>query len=113
MTNAAAATIADQNDRFRRCLFGLRDVPGRTVMTSGIAAVGADRLLRILKSVEAFDTFTPDNDPHGEHDFGRIVDDGDAIYWKFDYYEDDTMKFGADDARRSYRVLTILFANEY
>ena len=33
--------------------------------------------LALLQRVRAFDAFTEDNDPHGEHDFGSI-DEGDC-----------------------------------
>jgi len=32
--------------------------------------------------VRAFDAFTNDNDPHGEHDFGAIDEGGVRCFWK-------------------------------
>jgi Protein of unknown function (DUF3768) len=58
-----AAQIAHLNDEFRKS--------GRDVMiTQGIQAL--PDVLRLVTTVQQFDTFTPDNDPYGEHDFGMI-----------------------------------------
>jgi hypothetical protein len=105
--------IRAQNDTYRRRLIGGGGVAGQTVMTAGIAALPADRLARIFRAVASFSAFDNDNDPHHEHDFGSVEDDGDRIFWKFDYYADASMEHGAEDATNSYRVLTIMFAAEY
>jgi len=34
--------------------------------------------------VESFDSFTEDNDPHGEHDFGAFEHEAQRIFWKID-----------------------------
>jgi hypothetical protein len=62
-----------------------------------------------------FDAFTPDNDPHGEHDFGAFDEGGDRFFWKIDYY-DKQMEFGSPDAADpdvTARVLTLMLAEEY
>ncbi|MEQ8826157.1 MAG: DUF3768 domain-containing protein, partial [Parvibaculum sp.] len=62
-----------------------------------------------------FDDFTPDNDPHGEHDFGSVRIDENAIFWKIDYY-DRSMEAGSPDPADpevTTRVLTIMLADEY
>jgi len=87
---------------------------GRTVMTSGIAALSDVHRLAVLQAVARFDQFTRDNDPYGEHDFGRIVVDGVAVFFKFDYYDSDAMEYGAEDPHLScYRLLTIMLTEEY
>jgi len=110
-------TIAEQNDAFRaqltRPLSWTQAIAGRAVMTRGIAAIEPERLARIMRAVETFSAFTSANDPHGEHDLGTFQDAGDHILWKIDYYADTSMTFGADDPRESFRVLTIMFAEEY
>jgi hypothetical protein len=116
-----ANRIASMNDEFRRqaglALSDRRGVPGRCVMTAGVAALGRQAQAEILGRVRQFSDFTPDNDPHREHDFGAIsTPDGEHIFWKIDYYADDAMEFGADepaDPTRSFRVLTIMLAAEY
>jgi hypothetical protein len=55
------------NDRFRSTLVG-----GTVLITCGVAALGPEAQTRILAAVQAFDAFTPDNDPWGEHDFGAL-----------------------------------------
>ena len=88
---------------------------GTWVATAGIAAQGPEFALRAIALVQAFDSFTPDNDPHGEHDFGSFQIEGQTLYWKIDYY-DPSLTYGSEDpsdAEKSRRVLTIMFASEY
>lgn len=67
----------------------------------------------ILNAVQRFNTFTPANDPRGEHDFGVIPWYQERTYWKIDYY-DQALQHGLGpldpDCRR---VMTILLASEY
>ena len=102
--------IRDLNDTFRHTLTG-----GMLMLTSGIIALGADAQSRIIAAVQAFDAFTPDNDPYGEHDFGNLEVDGEKIFFKFDYF-DLTHAMHSEDAAdpsRTERVLTIMLASEY
>jgi Protein of unknown function (DUF3768) len=39
---------------------------------------------------------TPDNDPHGEHDFGNFKLCGRTFYFKIDAY-DENLEFGSED----------------
>jgi hypothetical protein len=118
---ARANRIAGINDEFRRqaglALSDTRSVPGRCCMTAGVAALGRRAQAEILQRVRQFSEFEPGNDPYREHDFGAIsASDGERIFWKIDYYADDTMEFGAEDPadpNRSFRVLTIMLAAEY
>jgi len=69
----------------------------------------------IREKVETFDAFTPDNDPHGEHDFGAFEHNGQKIFWKIDSYAPD-MEHGSEDPSdpaQTVRVLTIMLASEY
>jgi Protein of unknown function (DUF3768) len=45
---------------------------GHAVMTIGIAALGAEAVARIVKTVEVYDDFCHANDPYEEHDFGSF-----------------------------------------
>ncbi|MBI1357978.1 MAG: DUF3768 domain-containing protein [Acidobacteria bacterium] len=120
MSAERSARIATHNDRFRAAC-GLPvapPVPGRYLMTSGVAALSVRFQLAALAKVRSFDVFDEDNDPYGEHDFGVVELDGvrDKLFWKIDYFADATMTYGAEDpsdAQSSYRVLTVLLANEY
>lgn len=106
-----AAQIAQLNDRFRRNLSG----GGLRVITAGIASLPPADQAIILARVMAFDTFTPGNDPNGEHDFGSIALAEMCIFWKIDTYADDSLTFGAEDPTdpKAVRVLTIMLAEEY
>lgn len=46
------------------------------VMTPAVSELPLAHLVALLEKVAAFDEFTPDNDPHGEHDFGALDHDG-------------------------------------
>ena len=98
----AAKKIAELNDRFRKAT-GSADPAtitlGRKVLTSGIRALGLVATVEIAEKVRAFDTFTADNDPHGEHDFGSFEHDGHKIFWKIDYYDRASFGTGQDAAR--------------
>ena len=119
--NKKAARIAALNDEFRQAAgltrTGQAAVPGRYVMTRGIAALGVEAQTEILNRVRNFSDFRPANDPHREHDFGSIAFDGpDEVFWKIDYYADADMEYAAEDPadpQRSFRVLTIMLAAEY
>jgi len=117
-----AKQIAELNDRFRAGFyiptFGPRPVPGRIVCTSGIAALPPETQIRIWAKVANFSSFTVGNDPHGEHDFGAfdIEGVGDTIFWKIDYYADQSCTAGAEDpadAARSFRILTITLTSDW
>ena len=102
--------IAELNDAMRKSMKG-----GRVFLTAGIVAHGAEFQADVLEKVKGFSEFGPDNDPHGEHDFGRVEVDGQELFWKFDYY-DPTLTLHSDDAAdpgRTVRVLTIMLAEEY
>ena len=63
----------------------------------------------------AYKDFTPDNDPHGEHDFGAFTVSGEKLFWKIDYYALD-MLHGSEnpaDPTATKRVLTLMLASEY
>ena len=103
--------IAALNDLCRKAM----GVAGRLVQTSGICALPASDQSAIREKVETFDVFTPDNDPHSEHDFGAFEHDGHRIFWKIDYY-DTTLSKGSEDPTdpaQTVRVLTIMLASEY
>ena len=106
--------IADLNDLLR-LTFGTNPKHGRVLITSGIEALSQDQRGHILVMVRHFDDFTHDNDPHLEHDFGKVIYDGIECFWKIDYYAKDLQSGSPDpaDAAVTERVLTIMLTNEY
>jgi hypothetical protein len=107
MTSAA---IRELNDAFRKTFAG-----GKVVMTASVTElpdmVRANALLEVCR----FDAFSPDNDPHGEHDFGSFDLVGRKFFWKIDIY-DANMEFGSEDPgdpKKTTRVLTLMLAEDY
>jgi hypothetical protein len=80
--------IRDLNDAFRRTFIG-----GAVVITPGVEAMAADQRQSILAKVRAFEAFTADNDPHGEHDFGAVEERNVRCFWKIDYHLGDDRPF--------------------
>ena len=107
--NQSTQKIAQLNDALRTSFTG-----GRLMVTAGVSALPPSTLVDVLRAVQAFDSFTPDNDPHGEHDFGRIEIGDCFVFWKIDYYERPSLflKDPADPAL-TVRVLTIMLTEEY
>ncbi|MBB3955942.1 DUF3768 domain-containing protein [Novosphingobium sediminicola] len=87
---------------------------GRLFMTSGFDALSAIEKLLILTEVRCFDAFTPDNDPHGEHDCAALTFGEHRIIWKIDYLPANGFE-EADpaDPETVLRVLTVMLAEEY
>lgn len=90
---------------------------GTVVMTRGVMALTPEQILETWLRVRNFADFTDGNDPYGERDFGGFTVAGAGrLFWKVDYYADDACDRGSEDPAdpgRSYRVLTIMLAEEY
>jgi hypothetical protein len=109
-TVSTAERIRELNDAFRRTFVG-----GMVMITAGVEAMPREHRRSLLAKVRAFDVFTDDNDPHGEHDFGAIDEAGVRCFWKVDCY-DSAIEFGSPDPTDpavTTRVLTIMLAEEY
>lgn len=107
--------IAALNDDFRKHCAPPGTSSGKVVLTVGVNALGGDAVIKVLGLVAAFNSFTPDNDPHNEHDFGVVEYDGERLFWKIDYY-DFVILYGSEDptdANRTTRILTVMLAEEY
>ena len=110
MTQPNAARIAGLNDVLRTTF-----LTGRVLMTEGVRALPDALQSSIVEAVQTFKAFTPDNDPHGEHDFGAVTVEGHTVFWKIDYYAPD-MIHGSEDPSNpavTRRVLTIMLAREH
>jgi hypothetical protein len=113
------ASESIQTDRIRALNDDLRhnigQGHGHAVITPGVAALGAEAVARIIKTVEVFDDFCHANDPHHEHDFGSFDADGHTVFFKIDYYDPTLRQHSDDPADPSItkRVITIMLAKEY
>ena len=67
---------------------------GTALITPGIAALGAEAVARIVKTIAVYDDFCHANDPYEEHDFGSF---------------DKALAFPSSMARRSFSrsIITI------
>ena len=104
------ARVQELNDRLR-----MHGQGGMWLTTPGIAGLAPDTIRSILKAVQTFADFTPDNDPWGEHDCA-VQEVGDTkIIWKIDYYDRSRTFHSPDPAnpKVTVRVLTVMLASEY
>jgi len=108
--DSKTARIRALNDELRQNF-----AQGMAVMTPGIAALGAEAVARIVKTIAVFDDFYHANDPHEEHDFGAFNADGQRIFFKIDYYDETLTYHSPDPADPSVtkQVITIMLAEEY
>ena len=113
--NERATKIAALND-------ALRQNPGtgehgRIMMTRGVSELGIPFTTKALALLAAFNAFTGDNDPYGEHDFGSFELEGNKLFWKIDYFETGSdYMVGAETPENlatTERVLTMMLAEEY
>lgn len=105
-----AARIRDLNDALR-----CKHTGGQVLITAGLQSLGDEAVSRILNAVAAFDGFSEDNDPYGEHDCAVLTVDGRRIIWKIDYYDKDAVFASPDptNPELTSRVMTVMLADEY
>ena len=105
-----AEAIARLNDALRKHGRG-----GVLMITLGVRTLPGFAPETVLAALAAYDAFDPDNDPHGERDFGDLELYSADLLWKIDYY-DASLEFGSDDPadpEATTRVLTVMLASEY
>ena len=70
---------------------------------------------KLFTRLQAMSGITPDNNPHGERDFGKFRVDDNEVIWKIDYYDlrREYMSPDPSDPDVTQRVLTIMLADEY
>lgn len=101
--------IRELNDKLRTTFIG-----GQVVLTRGVRA--CPRGEELLKAVQTFQFHGVDgNNPYGENDFGEIVLDGEAYFFKIAYYDTALKYHSPDPADPSVtrRVMTVMRADEY
>src|ERR1700720_3643113 len=88
---------------------------GTAAMTAGVAALGAEAVGRIVKTIAVYDDFCHANDPYEEHDFGSFEVDGQTIFFKIDFFDKTLASHSPDptDPSVTERVITIMLAVEY
>jgi hypothetical protein len=86
-------------------------------VTDGVAALPPKEQAAIIEKVCTFSDFTPENDPHGEHDFGTFEHNGRKLCWKIDYYDDNELRFHSPEPStalgKTKRVLTVMLAKDH
>ena len=102
--------IRTLNDELRQNLGA-----GTALITAGVAALGAEAVARIVKTIAVYDDFCHANDPYEEHDFGSFEVDGHRLFFKIDYYDKSRSYHSPDpsDPSLTERVITIMLAEEY
>lgn len=67
----------------------------------------------LLRSVRAYNAFTPENDPYKAHDMGFFSWMGKQMIWKIDYYNDQLTCFEDPVSPTCKRIITVMLASEY
>lgn len=94
-------TTAQRNDRIRKnAQFGI-DYRHDIVTTPGVRALGSAAVQQLVVDMIAFDEFTEDCDPYGDHDFG-VLHSGETRVW-----------FKIDEVETGKLVFTLLLPEEY
>ena len=98
------------NDDFRSAL-----VVGSAIITTGIAALGGEKVERLVRVIATFNEFCSEDDPYGEHDFGAFDFDGTKVMFKINYLNKEIESdFGNPaDSSQAERVITVMLAEEY
>lgn len=99
-----ATTIAKDNDEFRKAGWGV---------TITVGAQALPDVNGLMQKVREFNVFTEDNDPYGEHDFGKLEWEGETVFWKIDYYNKALTGGVSPLSPLCQRVLTVMLADEY
>jgi len=105
-----AERIARLNDGLRQ-----RGKGGTIVVTCGVMSLEGYCVEMLATALAAYEGFDPDNDPHGERDFGGLELFRASLLWKIDYYDRD-LRFGSDDpadVAMTARVLTVMLEEEF
>ncbi len=109
--------MTDRTGRIRALNDQLRTsgIGGQLVITCGVASLPEPDIAAVLLAVKTFTDFTPDNDPHEEHEFALIEAAGERVMFKIDYYDRALSMHSPDaaDPAVTVRVLTIMFSSEY
>jgi hypothetical protein len=106
-TNNKSKTIAKLNDEHRR--------QGIFTFTQGSIQLPPSDFRELIRLIINFNDFREENDPYGEHDFGKVEVAGENYFWKIDYYSLDGEGASPNPAsnKLTRRILTVMRADEY
>ncbi len=97
-------SLADKNDKARKTSL-------QYMLTRGVKEL--PDIGGLIHAVREFSTFTEDNDPYGEHDYGSLSWFGQKVCWKIDYY-DQSLTYGCDPrSEKCRRIITVMLPMEY
>jgi uncharacterized protein DUF3768 len=96
--------IAALNDAFRQQF-------DDWFLTQGAAAL-PDRM-GLLWTIQEYDDFNENVDPHKEHDMGAFDWHNNRVWFKIDYYNQELRYWCDPLSEECRRVLTIMLASEY
>ncbi|MDE5076256.1 MAG: DUF3768 domain-containing protein [Trichodesmium sp. St5_bin2_1] len=107
---ARETTIAKLNDRFRN---GDKSL-GEYRMSREVLALPRKKQKELFKEIQDFSDFTPENDPNGQHEMGRVMMDGVEYVWKIDYLDTSMIMLSdaPEDINRTTRVLLVIREDE-
>ena len=110
-TTSKSTKIRALNDAFRM----RGDGYGSILLTIGVQSLGGSAIAQILGAIRSYDSFSADEDPWNEHDFGVLTVDGTRVFWKIDYYDRSVRHRSEDpaDPDLTYRAMTIMLEDEY
>ena len=98
-----AIKIAELNDEFRQ--------NGKWMVTPSILLL--PDVHGLYMTIKEYSSFTEDNDPYGEHDFGSLDWFEEKVFWKIDYYDTKYARWYDPLSTRCVRVLTVYLACEH
>lgn len=104
--NETSTKIAALND-------AARGNAANYMATRGIMSLDEVTISDIFVAVQDFSSFTEDNDPYGEHDFGSFEHFALKFFWKIDYYDENLKGWCDPLSDDCNRVLTIMLVSEY
>ncbi len=107
-------SVAELNDNLRRNILNPNGF-GKVFLAGSVSALPDYAQFVLLVLIRNFKDFNSDNDPCGEHDFGKVRYMDDDYFFKIDYYNEN-MTGGSknpSDAKQTTRVITIMRADEY
>ena len=126
MTQINHEKIAKLNDELRAQILNAHVITGfknKIMFSRDVGLMSKEDQTEILEIVRDYKTFSEDNNPHGERDFGAfnfcsndsIYETPERYFWHINFYDND-LKYHSKDATypsQTTRVLTIMKASEY